>query len=185
MKSRESCAAASRSNFKSRAYPYRVCIASNWRGVHGHSVISDVSTQHRLQPFAQLRNGFVHASLKLGFHLVQLRLQPFAYRLPQHRKPSIAPLLYADRRKAEKLERLRFPFSTLPPVIDREPTELQQARFLGMQFQVELLHSFREFCPELVGIRFALESNHDVISKSHDDGIAVGPLLTPRLDPRV
>jgi hypothetical protein len=27
----------------------------------------------------------VHSSLKLGFHLIQLRLQPFPYRLPQHR----------------------------------------------------------------------------------------------------
>src|SRR6267378_8550109 len=62
----------------------------------GHSVISDVSTHHRLQPLAHFGNGFVHASLKLGFHLVQLRLQPFAYRLPQHREPSIAPLLHAD-----------------------------------------------------------------------------------------
>src|SRR6266436_3136830 len=165
--------------------PYLESKEPQRRGVHGHSVISDVSTHHRLQPLAQLRNGFVHASLKLGFHLVQLRLQPFAYRLPQHRKPSIAPLLYANMRKAEKVERLRFPFSTFPPIIDRARTELQQARFLGMQFQVELLHSFHEFCPELVGIRFALESNHDVISKSHDDNIAVRPPLTPHLDPQI
>src|SRR5256884_6697672 len=29
--------------------------------------------------------------------------------------------------------------------------------------------SFREFRPELFGIRFALESNHDIVSESHDD----------------
>ncbi len=81
-----------------------------------HSVIPDVSTHHRLQPLAQFGNGFVHASLKLGFHLIQFRLQPFADRLPQHREPSIAPLLHADVREAEKVERLRFPFSTPLPV---------------------------------------------------------------------
>src|SRR5437763_7277594 len=54
-----------------------------------------------------------------------------------------------------------------------------------MQFQVELPHSFREFRPELFGIRFALESNHDIVSESHDDNIAVRPLLTPHLDPQV
>jgi hypothetical protein len=54
------------------------------RSVHGHSVIADVSTHHRLQPLAQFRDGFMHAPLKLGFHLVQLRLQSFAYGLPQH-----------------------------------------------------------------------------------------------------
>src|SRR2546429_4840548 len=54
-----------------------------------------------------------------------------------------------------------------------------------MQFQVELPHSFREFRPELFGIPFALESNHDIVSESHDDNIAVRPLLTPHLDPQV
>jgi hypothetical protein len=68
------------------------------RIIHGHSVIPEVSTHHRLQPLALFWDGFVHASLELGFHRVQLRLQSLAYRLPQHRKPSIAPLLYADMR---------------------------------------------------------------------------------------
>ena len=97
--------------------------------VPGHSVIPDVSTHHRLQPLAQFGDGFVHASLKLGFHLVQFRLQPFAYRLPQHREPSIAPLLHADVREAKKVERLRFPFSTPLPLVDRKRTELQQVAF--------------------------------------------------------
>jgi hypothetical protein len=155
------------------------------RCVHGHSVIPDVSTHHRLQPLALFGDGLVHTTLKFGFHLIQLRLQPFAYRLPQHREPSITPFLYADVRKAKKVERLRLPFSTLLPVVDRERTKLQQARFLGMQFQLELLHSFRKFCPKLIGIRFAVESNHDVIRESHHDDIAVRALLTPHLDPQV
>ena len=153
--------------------------------VQGHSVVLDVSTHHRLQPLALFGDGFVHPSLKLGFHLVQLRLQPFAYRLPQHRKPSITPLLYADVRKAQEVERLGLPFSTPLPAVDRIRTELQQACFLRMQFQVELPHSFRKFHPKLIGIRFAVEANHDVIGKSHDDHIAVRALLTPRLDPQV
>src|SRR6202043_1535985 len=82
------------------------------RLVHGHTVVSDVSTYNRLQPLTLFGDGFVHSSLKFGFHLGQLRLQPFAYRLPQHRVPSIAPLLHADMRKAEKVERFGLPFST-------------------------------------------------------------------------
>jgi hypothetical protein len=54
-----------------------------------------------------------------------------------------------------------------------------------MQLQVELPHSLGEFRPELFGIRFMVESNYDVVSKSHDDDIPVRPLLTPRLDPQV
>ncbi len=155
------------------------------RLVHGHSVVSKVSTHHRLQPLALFGDGFVHPSLKLGFHLIQLRLHPFAYRLPQHRKPSIAPFLYADVRKAQEVEGLRFPFSTPLPLVDRMRTELQQSRLYGMQFQVELLHAFHELRPELFGIRLAVKSNHDVVRKTHHDHIAVRPLLTPRLDPQV
>jgi hypothetical protein len=77
---------------------------SQRRSVHGHSVISEVSTHHRLQPFALFGNGLVHPSLKLGFHLVQLRLQPFADRLPQHRVHSVAPLRHEDMREAEEVE---------------------------------------------------------------------------------
>src|ERR1700692_4646677 len=155
------------------------------RLVHGHSVVAKVSTHNRPQPLALLGDGFVHAALKLGFHLIQLRLQPLAYRLPQHREPSIAFLLHADVRKAEKVERLRFPFSTPLPLVDRIWTELEKSRFLRVQFQIELLHSLSEFHPELIGIRLAVKSNHDVVRKTHHNHVAVRPLLTPRLDPQV
>src|SRR6266404_5050222 len=165
--------------------PYLESKEPQRRSVHGHPVISVVTPHHRLQPLAQFGNGFVHAPLKLGFHLIQLRLQPFPYRLPQHRKPSIAPLLYANMRKSEEVERLRLPFSTPLPLVDRIWTELQQSRFLGMQLQVELLHSFRKFRPKLIGICFAVESNHNVIGKTHDDHIAVCALLSSCLDPQI
>jgi hypothetical protein len=52
---------------------------SQRRIVHGHSVMADVSTHHRLQPLAYFADGCMHAPLKFGFHLVQLRLQSLAY----------------------------------------------------------------------------------------------------------
>src|SRR5438094_7928848 len=134
---------------------------------------------------ALVGDGFVHTTLKLGFHLIQLRLQSLADRLPQHRKPSITPLLCADMRKAKEIKRLRLPFSTPLPAVDRIWTEFQKSRLLGMQFQVELPHSFGEFRPKLIGIRFAVEAHHDVVSESHDNEIAVCPLLTPRLGPQI
>ena len=155
------------------------------RSVHGHPVVSDVSTYHRSQPLAHFGDGFMHPSLKFGFHLVQLRLQPLADRLPQHRKPSIASLLDADMRKTQEVERLRFPFSTFLPVVDRERTEFQQSRFLGMQFQVEPSHSFGEFRPKLIGIRFSLKSQHDIVRETHNDDVSVRPLPSPCLDPQV
>jgi hypothetical protein len=126
------------------------------RLVHGHSVIADVSTHHCLHPLAHFQDGFMHAPRKLGFHFVQLRLQPFTYGPPKNRIHSVASVLHADVRKAKKVERLRFPVSASLPVVDRERTNLQQSRFLGMQFPVELLHSFREFGPKLIGMRLTL-----------------------------
>ena len=84
--------------------PYLESKEPQRRSVHGHPVISVVPPHHRLQPLAHCGNGFVHASLKLGFHLIQLRLQSFPYRLPQHREPSIAPLLHADVRVSRPAE---------------------------------------------------------------------------------
>jgi hypothetical protein len=55
----------------------------------------------------------MHASLELGLDRAQLRLQPLANRLPQDRESSVASLLSADVRKAEEVERFRFPFSRL------------------------------------------------------------------------
>src|SRR5580700_9327015 len=150
---------------RQRAMPIPADSESKYRQrrlVHGHSVVAKVSTHNRPQPLALLGDGFVHSSLELGFYLIQLRLQPLPDRLPQHREPSIAPLLHADVREAEKVKRLRLPFSTPLPLVDRIRTEFQKSRFPGMQLQVELLHSLSKFCPKLIGIRLAVKSNHDV-----------------------
>ncbi len=113
--------------------------------IHGYSIVADVSTHHCLQPLAQLRDGFMHAPLKLGFHLVQLRLQSFTDRLPQRRVHSVAPLLHADMREEEKVECLGLPFSTPLPVVDRKRTKFQQPRFLvhGVSGRAGLWHASR------------------------------------------
>jgi hypothetical protein len=89
-------------------------------------------------------------------------LQPFTNRLPYHREVSVAPLPPADVREAEEIERLRLPFSAPLPVSSRERSELQQPRFVGMQFQAELPKPLGKFHKKLFGIRFALKANHDV-----------------------
>src|SRR5215469_693877 len=155
------------------------------RCVHGHSVVADVTTYHRLQPLALFQNGCMHAPPKLDFDLVELRLQPLADRLPKHGEPSVTLLLYANVRKAEKVERLRFPLSTPLPVFDRKRTEFQQPRLLGMQLHVELPHSLAEFRPKRVGIRFPLEAKHDIVRKTHHDDLPVSTLSTPCLDPQI
>jgi hypothetical protein len=98
----------------------------------------------------------MHAPSKFGFHLIQLCLHSLANRLPQYRKLSI-PCLATDVHKTEKVERLRFPLSALPPSLGRISSESQQTRFLGMQFQAELLQTLLQFLPELFGIPSAVD----------------------------
>ena len=141
------------------AYPVPEQMQS--RLVHGHAVIPDVSTYHRRQPLALFGDGVMHAPLQLDFHRIELGLQPLANRLPQHGVHSVVPLLHADVRKAEEVERLRLPFSAPLPVLDCIRSKLQQPRLDGMQFKIELAHSLREFVPKLLSISFGLEPNHE------------------------
>jgi hypothetical protein len=160
----------------------------NRKGASAGSWVLRSSGCVHLQPLAATCpvRGWVRAFVaEARLSLRSASLQPCAYRLPQHREPSITPLLHADMCEAQEVERPRFPFSTPPPLVDRMRTELQKSRFHRMQFQVELLQEFRKLRPELVGVRFAVKSSHDVISVSHDDDIAVCALLTPRLDQQV
>ena len=90
-----------------------------------HPVVPVMCVYHGAQPLAHFRDGVVHASPEFSLHLIQLRLQSFANRLPQHRKPSIASFLPADMREAEEIERFRSPFSALLSVLDRKWSELQ------------------------------------------------------------
>ena len=78
--------------------------------VHGHSVIPNVSARPpSFSHLAYFGNGIVHATCRSSALIsVQFRLQPFAHRLPQHRKAPVAPFLRADVREAQKVERLRL-----------------------------------------------------------------------------
>ena len=153
--------------------------------VHGHSVVADVSTHHRPQPLSCVLDGSVHSLSQLSFHRVQLRLLPLTNCLPHYREVTVAPLLPADMREAEKVERLRLPFSAPLPVSSRERPELKKPRFVGMQFQAELPKPLGKFGQEPFGIRFTLEANHDVVRVPHDDHIAVRLLSTPCLSPQI
>jgi hypothetical protein len=153
--------------------------------VHGYAVLSDVPTHDRVQPLALLRDGIVPASSKLGFDLAQLGLQPFADGLPQHREAPVASLLRADVRESEKRERLGLALTAPTPVVGREGSELDEAGFVGMQFEFELSEALLKFSLEPLGIHLAVEAQHDVIGEPDDDDVAVGPLLSPCLDPEI
>ena len=114
--------------------------------------------------------------LKLGPH-------PLSDRLALHHKVPV-PVLPADMRESQKIERLWLPFSFLYPVqLDKSP-ELDPARFLGVQFQLELSQPFSEINQETVCIRSILATKYIVVGISHHHNIALRALLAARRPPR-
>src|SRR3989338_11539529 len=154
------------------------------RAVHGHPGVPQMHLHDRAQPPAHYRDRCVQAPPKLGFDLAQLCLQPLPDRLPHHREPSI-PLLPADVREAEEVERLRLPLLGAPPVLGREWPEFQQTCLLGVQLQAELREPITQVGQEPLGIRPVLEPHDEGVRIPHDDHVAGGTLPPPPLSPEV
>ena len=67
------------------------------------------------------------------------------------------PVLPADVRESQKIERLGLPFSSLFPVSLGKPPELNPARFVWVQLQPELQQPLPKFHQESVCVRQVLE----------------------------
>src|SRR6266581_5393917 len=111
---------------------------------------------------------------KFRFDCLKLGSFPLAHRLPQHREHPVASLPAADVREAKKVECLRLPLSTSFPIVRCMKAELDNARFLGMQFQFELGESFRQFLMKPRGVRLVLKTHDEVISPADDNHVAFG-----------
>jgi hypothetical protein len=154
------------------------------RAVHRYAVVTHVTENHRTQVLANLRDGVVHACFELGFHRLKLRLQPFAHRLTQHRKPAL-PSLPAAVREAEEVECLRR--TSVPAILSITPrtaAELDQSRLLGVQFQPEVREPLAQLSKEPLSLDLMLEPNGKIIRKANHDDITAGLLLSPSLDPQ-
>src|SRR5712691_5642333 len=157
---------------------------SDRRAVHGHPVVASVPTYNLAQPCAHHWNRIVQSPPQLGLHLTELRLPPLPDRLPHHREPSI-PLLPADVREAEEVERLRLPLAGAPTVLGRERPEFHQPRLLGVQLQTELREPLTQISQKPLGLRPVLEPHDEVVRVPHDDHVAVDVRLPPPLSPEV
>src|SRR5262252_1165009 len=100
-------------------------------------MIEVVALNDRLEPLARLRHRCVPAPSEVLLNLPQLRPQALGDRPALHGKVPL-PVLSADMRKAQKVERLRLPFSSWFPVSLGIPPELDPARLVRMQFQSKL-----------------------------------------------
>jgi hypothetical protein len=126
----------------------------------------------------------MHAPAKLLLDFQQFAPHPFADRFALHRIAPL-PVLPADMRESQKIERLGLPFPSLVPADLGKPPELNPARFVWVQLQPELLQSFLEISQEAVCFGPVLESKHIVIRVSDDNHLASGALPAPDVHPQV
>ncbi len=149
-----------------------------------HRVIVELARHDRPEPLTGLRYRIMPTLPELLLNLLQLPPQALGDRLPLHGKLP-PPVLPADMREAQKVERLRLAFSSSFPVEIGKRPELDPARFVRMQFQLKLPQPFSEVLQETVGFRLRLESEDRVIGIAHGDHIPSCVLLAPRLHPEV
>jgi len=108
-----------------------------------YGVVGEVSSHHACQPSALLRDGLVPASLELVPDLGKFGPHSSRDRDALERKPS-APRLPADVRESKKSNVSGLPRPRSGPALGGEPTELDEARLVGVPFEVELRESLAE-----------------------------------------
>ena len=147
-----------------------------------HPVVPVVSPNHQPKPFTNFGHSQMHSFTKFRFDFLQLGSFPLVHRPPQHREHPVASLPGTDVREAKKVECLRFPLSTPLSILSRIATELDDPRFPGMQFQLELGEAFRQLLVEPLGFRWVLKAHDEVISPANHNHVAFGfcPSAAPR-----
>ena len=113
-------------------------------------VIVEEALHDRPEPLSRACHRLVPALPELRLEFPQLPPQTLADGLALHGKVPL-PVLPADMRAAQKVERFRLAFSASLPVQLGVPPELNPARFVGMQFQPKLPQPFPEVLQKAVG----------------------------------
>ena len=120
-------------------------------------IVVEVALHNRLEPLAGLTHGIVLTRTELLLDLPQLRPHAFADRLALYREPPQL-VLPADAREARKVERLGLAFSSTFPVLFGESAELDPSRFIWLELQSKLSHSFPKIFQKAIGFGLMLES---------------------------
>jgi hypothetical protein len=126
----------------------------------------------------------MHASPQFLLQGLQLGLLPLAHRLSQDREvPLPGPSAYV--REAQEVERLRFAFATLPPILFRKAAKFDDSCLIGMQLKAKARESLAQLRQEPLCFTPMLESGHKVIGKANEDDLSARMPLSPLSDPEV
>jgi hypothetical protein len=87
--------------------------------------------------------------------------------------------------ETEEVERFGLSLATTLSVMGGEPPKLDQACFVGVQFQRKLVEAFPQVLVEPLGIRAVFEAHHDIISKTHHDNVTARMPTPPLIGPQI
>jgi len=153
--------------------------------VHGDSVISAMAFYYRLEPLANFWHRVVHPLSQLKLYLLELGPHFLFLGLTFYREHSIAPLLSANMRKAQKIKCLRFFLALLPCIGNRIRTKFNNLGLIWMQRQRKRSESLCKLLSEGLSILSLLKTNDYIVSPSYYDHITPGLLLPPCLGPQI
>ena len=151
--------------------------------VHQDATIGLPASNHTGQPTPCLADRVVTTTPKLLANLSQLATEAFGYRATLKRDLSALGGT-PEVGQTEKVERLAL--AAVPAVSARRPSsKLNQTRFGRVQVQAELYHPLREGPQAFPGVRFVLETEHEVIRVADDDALAATAASPPPVEPQV
>jgi hypothetical protein len=137
-------------------------------GVARYRVVVEVTLYDRLEPFAGERNRIVHAGANLLLKFQQLGSHPLADGFAFQSKTPV-PVFSADMRKSQKVERFRFSFPSLFPVLFGKTPELYPARLFWVQFQPELSQPLPKCIQETICVCPVLKTEYIVVRVADDN----------------
>src|SRR5580704_17124662 len=104
----------------------------------------------------------MHALAQLGLDRAELGAHRLLARDPLQLEPS-APVLRADVREAEEVERFGLAKTLCFTILGGEPSELDQPSLVLVQHQIELRKPLAQLSPEPFGVVAMLEAQHQII----------------------
>ena len=102
--------------------------------VIGDGMVSQSTTNHTRQPSSRFPDAIVSAAAKLDLDRCKCSTQSLATGTSQENKTFVLPGLPTTVRKTKELKRLARLPSFAIPAVGRSASELQQSRFLWVQF---------------------------------------------------
>jgi hypothetical protein len=97
-------------------------------------MVLKVASDDGSQPFARASQRFMHALPQLPLDGLELGAHLLCRRLPPDNKARTVPGFPTGMREPQEIERLRLAFSTLPSIRYGKSAELDQSRFLRVEF---------------------------------------------------